>query len=125
MLLFWEPIIWLNFYNLNFISSTEIYSKTFELLFIGYFIFFIGITGLLLRHLSVIYILLSIELIFLGINVVFIAIGQINLILQMPIYVLLILTLAAAETAIMLSIIFYYHRISQTTLIDLLQYLKF
>lgn len=128
ILLFWEPIIWQydsNVLNYIYQDYLDFLTHNFELLFTGYFLFLIGVTGLLLPSMSVLYVLLSVELIFLGINIVFIAIGNLNFIIQMPIYVLLILTLAAAETAVMLSLIFLYHRLAQTTSITFLNKLKF
>ena len=95
------------------------------ILFLILLIFLAGIVGLVLNRKNILIIIISIELILLSVNLNFIifslylddVIGQI--------FVLFILTIAAAESAIGLSILTSYHRIKNTILIEKIKTLKF
>jgi len=88
------------------------------------FLFTIGVFGMFLSRKHIIIILISLELVLLSINLNFISfsihlddfLGQI--------YVLLILTVAAAETALGLAILVIYYRLRGGISIDLINLLK-
>lgn len=123
-MIFWEPILW----STIFFFSNSLSALAFYLVFgciLGYLLFFLGIIGLIIRQISLIYLLLSIELIFFGMNLNFLFLGYLLLFPYFQIIVLILLTLTAAETAIFLAIIFLYHQQFKTTDIKLLQILKY
>lgn len=73
-------------------------------------IFTIGMVGLFLHRKNVITILMSIELMLLAVNINFVAFSSYNSELSGQIFSILILTIAAAETAIGLAILIVYFR---------------
>lgn len=79
-----------------------------QVIIVGYFIFFFGIIGLIIRRISILYILIAIELIFLGINIIFIFLGYLLFLNFLQVIVLILLVLAACEAAILLSLIFIF-----------------
>jgi len=87
-------------------------------------IFCLGTFGMFLGKRDVILILISLELILLSINInfVFFSIQIDDLIGQ--IYALLVLTVAAAETAIGLAIVIVYYRLRGSISVDLINMLK-
>lgn len=123
MLFYWEPIIW----STVFFFKPHIFNFSFIFFacLLGYFLFFFGIIGLIIRQFSLIFILIAIELFFLGSNLIFLFLGFLLFQPFLQIVVLLLLTLAAAEAVVLLSIIFFYHRNFQTTDLSLLQILHF
>lgn len=121
-MLFWEPIIWDNF---ALFDNHNFHIEMLYGLYVGYFLFFIGLAGLFLRHGSLIYILIAAELMLLGINLVFLFLGLVLAEPQCHLMVLMILTIAAAETTIGLSLLFLYHQIFDSTDSSLLNKLSF
>ena len=109
-MLFWEPFIWSTFFLFDSCYFVTLqYISVFVLC--GYFLFFLGIIGIIIRQISLIFILISVELMFLGINFVFLMLSFLILQPFLQIFVIILLCLSAAETAIILSFIFVYHRL--------------
>lgn len=79
-------------------------------LIVSAFIFTIGMTGLLINRKNVISILMSIELMLLSININFVAFSVFLNELSGQVFSILILTIAAAETAIGLAILVLFYR---------------
>ena len=77
-------------------------------LFLGAILFTIGILGIFLNKKNVIIVLMSIELILLSVNINFIAFSSFSGDLSGQIFAMLTLTVAAAEAAIGLSILFVF-----------------
>lgn len=73
-------------------------------------LFIIGALGIFLNHRNVIVILMSIELMLLAVNINFIAFSQYLGDLVGQVFVLFVLTIAAAEAAIGLAILVVYFR---------------
>ena len=121
-MLFWEPIIWDNF---ALFEDHTFYIDYLYGLYVGYFLFFLGLSGLFLRYGSIIYILIASELMLLGMNLVFLFLSLILADAQCQLMVLLVLTIAAAETTIGLSLLFLFHQIFDSTDVELLMKLKF
>jgi len=86
--------------------------------------FIIGSCGMFLYRKHIINILISIELLILSTNVVFISSSIYMDDILGQIYSLMILTVAASESAIGLSIIIVYYRIRGGISIDLINLLK-
>jgi len=87
-------------------------------------IFCLGAFGMFLGRRDIILILISLELILLSINInfIFFSIQLDDLLGQ--VYALLVLTIAAAETAIGLAIVIIYYRLRGSVSIDLINLLK-
>jgi len=87
-------------------------------------LFLIGTFGMFLGRRDIILILISLELILLSVNInlVFASIEIDDILGQ--IYGLLVLTVAAAETAIGLAIVIVYYRLRGSISVDLINYLK-
>ncbi|XVN43289.1 MAG: NADH-quinone oxidoreductase subunit NuoK [Candidatus Rickettsia vulgarisii] len=73
-------------------------------------VFTIGMVGLFLHRKNVITILMSIELMLLAVNINFVAFSSYNSEISGQIFSILILAIAAAETAIGLAILIVYFR---------------
>ena len=93
-------------------------------LFVINFIFFFGIIGLFIIRKNLILLLVSIELIFLAINMNFLIFSVYLDDIVGQIYGLCILTIAAAEAAIGLSIIVVFYRLRGGISLDLIKLLK-
>lgn len=87
-------------------------------------IFFVGIMGLLLTRKHIIVLILSIELIFLAINFNFIVCSIFFDDILGQFYSLCIITIAAAESAIGLSILVIFFKLRGGISLDLINYLK-
>jgi len=87
-------------------------------------IFTIGIVGIFLNRKNVIVILMSIELILLAVNINLVAFSIFINDLSGQIFTLFILTVAAAEAAIGLTIIVVYFRNSDTIRVEEIKNLK-
>jgi NADH-quinone oxidoreductase subunit K len=85
---------------------------------IGAILFTIGVFGIFLNRKNVIIILMSIELMLLAVNINFVAFSAFLGDLVGQIFVLLILTVAAAEAAIGLAIVVVYFRNRGTIAVD-------
>tara|TARA_B100001250_G_C19251851_1_gene551062 strand:+ start:240 stop:545 length:306 start_codon:yes stop_codon:yes gene_type:complete len=79
-------------------------------LFLGAIIFTIGIIGIFLNKKNVIIILMSIELILLSISINFVAFSSYLNDISGQVFVMFILTVAAAEAAIGLAILVVFYR---------------
>lgn len=79
-------------------------------LFIAAGLFFMGMTGVIVARKNVISILMSVELMLLGININFVAFSAFLNDLVGQVFVMFILTVAAAEAAIGLAILVIYFR---------------
>ena len=91
---------------------------------IGAILFTIGVFGIFLNRKNVIIILMSIELMLLAVNVNFVAFSAFLGDLVGQIFVLLILTVAAAEAAIGLAIVVVYFRNRGTIAVDDINLMK-
>ena len=104
----------LNFFNADFIVTNQNYISLIEVLTISSLIFIIGMLGIAFNRKNLIILLMSIELMLLGISLNFVAF---SIFMEDPmgqLYAMLILTLAAAESAIGLAILVVYYRIRHT-----------
>jgi NADH-quinone oxidoreductase subunit K len=118
-MLFWEPLLWYQIDPLFYTLAVD-YVKLFHLLIVGLLLFFVGFFGILFYYerLSVIHFLLLLELILLGLNLITVVIAQYYL---NPVGFLLIfffLTLAAAESALGLSLLILFYRVREETLLQ-------
>lgn len=93
-------------------------------LIISFNIFLIGVLGICLARKHIIIILISLELILLSINFNFICGSVFFDDLLGQIYALLVLTVAAAETAIGLALLIIYYRLRGGISVDLITLLK-
>ena len=91
---------------------------------IGAILFTIGVFGIFLNRKNVIIILMSIELMLLAVNINFVAFSAFLGDLVGQIFVLLILTVAAAEAAIGLAIVVVYYRNRGTIAVDDINLMK-
>jgi NADH-quinone oxidoreductase subunit K len=91
---------------------------------IGAILFTIGVFGIFLNRKNVIVILMSIELMLLAVNINFVAFSAFLGDLVGQIFVLLILTVAAAEAAIGLAIVVVYFRNRGTIAVDDINLMK-
>ncbi len=91
---------------------------------IGAILFTIGVFGIFLNRKNVIIILMSIELMLLAVNINFVAFSAFLGDLIGQIFVLLILTVAAAEAAIGLAIVVVYFRNRGSIAVDDINLMK-
>jgi NADH:ubiquinone oxidoreductase subunit K len=123
-IVYWDPIVW----SVPFLYNTFFFSEIlliFQMCLLGYIVFFFGIIGLIIRRISIIYILIAIELMFLGLDIVFLFIGFLLYLPFLQLVVLILLVLAACEAAIILSVVYNYYRLVNTTDIFLLRLLRY
>jgi len=95
-----------------------------KFLFLSFFIFLVGVSGLFLTRKHIILLLLSVELIFLSINYNFIIFSVFMDDMLGQYYALCILTVAAAESAIGLAILVIFYRLRGGISLDLINLLK-
>jgi NADH-quinone oxidoreductase subunit K len=95
-----------------------------KFLFLSFFVFLVGVTGLFLTRKHIILLLLSVELIFLSINYNFIIFSVFMDDMLGQYYALCILTVAAAESAIGLAILVIFYRLRGGISLDLINLLK-
>ena len=93
-------------------------------LFISSALFFIGLSGIFLNRKNIIILLMSIELMLLAINFNFIIFSVFIDDIFGQIFALIILTVAAAESAIGLAILVIYYRIRGSIAIELINLMK-
>jgi NADH-quinone oxidoreductase subunit K len=93
-------------------------------LFVAALLFTIGIVGIFLNRRNVLLILMSLELILLAVNINFVAFSQYLGDLVGQVFVLFILTVAAAEAAIGLAILVIYFRNRGNIIIDDIHMMK-
>ena len=87
-----------------------IYISLNHFLFLGAILFTIGVLGIFLNKKNVIIILMSIELILLSISINFVAFSSYLNDISGQVFVMFILTVAAAEAAIGLAILVVFYR---------------
>jgi NADH-quinone oxidoreductase subunit K len=93
-------------------------------LFVTTFLFLIGLSGIFLNRKNIIILLMSIELMLLAINFNFIIFSVFLDDILGQLFALLILTVAAAESAIGLAILIIYYRIRGAIAIELINLIK-
>jgi|SRR5687768_696109 NADH-quinone oxidoreductase subunit K len=93
-------------------------------LIVGAVLFTIGVFGIFLNRKNVIVILMSVELMLLAVNINFVAFSAFLGDLVGQIFVLLILTVAAAEAAIGLAIVVVYYRNRGSIAVDDINLMK-
>ena len=89
-----------------------------DFLFISFVLFLLGVLGIILNRKNIILILIAIELILLAVNLNFIVFSVILDDLLGQVFSLLILTIAAAESAVGLAIVVIYYRVRGSILIE-------
>jgi NADH:ubiquinone oxidoreductase subunit K len=110
-MLFWEPIIWLT----PIFLTEEVLEYHLILGSIGsLMLWFSAICGLAYRRekTAIIFVFMVAEIMFLGSIMFFLLLSIIMNAAQLQVMALLVLTVAAAETAIALSLLFVYHRLT-------------
>jgi len=95
-----------------------------KILFASSVLFFIGIMGLFLTRKHIILLLLSLELVFLAINYNFLIFSVFFDDILGQLFVLCIITIAAAESAIGLAILVVFFRLRGGISLDLINLLK-
>jgi len=91
---------------------------------VNFFLFCLGLYGIILNRQNIIIILMSIELLLLSINLNFIYLSVFIDDIMGQIFSLLILTVAAAESAIGLAILVVYYRINESINVLFMNLLK-
>tara|TARA_B110001450_G_scaffold205997_1_gene196035 strand:- start:384 stop:791 length:408 start_codon:yes stop_codon:yes gene_type:complete len=89
-----------------------------DFLFISFVLFLLGVLGIILNRKNIILILIAIELILLAVNLNFIVFSVFLDDLLGQVFSLLILTIAAAESAVGLAIVVIYYRVRGSILIE-------
>jgi len=89
-----------------------------DFLFISFILFLLGVLGIILNRKNIILILIAIELILLAVNLNFIVFSVFLDDLLGQVFSLLILTIAAAESAVGLAIVVIYYRVRGRILIE-------
>jgi len=87
-------------------------------------LFFIGVLGLVLNRKNILIILMCIELMLLAINLNFVVFSVYLNDVTGYVFVLFILTIAAAESAIGLAVLTVYYRLKNTIQIDKIKNIK-
>jgi NADH:ubiquinone oxidoreductase subunit K len=123
-MLLYEPIIWFNLNDLFLLLPID-FIYLFFLLYIALAIIIIGFFGFIYQGRSIIHMLLSIELILLGLHLIIIFIVFFYNNIQGLLLLLFLMTLAAGESAIGLSLLIVFYRTRQATTIELFSRLQF
>ena len=95
-----------------------------QYLFVAMILFLIGLSGIFLNRKNIIILLMSIELMLLAINFNFIIFSVFLDDILGQLFALLILTVAAAESAIGLAILVIYYRVRGTIAIEFIDLMK-
>jgi len=93
-------------------------------LFVAMVLFLIGLSGIFLNRKNIIILLMSIELMLLSINFNFIIFSVFLDDILGQLFALLVLTVAAAESAIGLAILVIYYRVRGTIAIEFIDLMK-
>jgi NADH-quinone oxidoreductase subunit K len=93
-------------------------------LFVAMVLFLLGLSGILLNRKNIIILLMSIELMLLSINFNFIIFSVFLDDILGQLFALLVLTVAAAESAIGLAILVIYYRVRGTIAIEFIDLMK-
>ena len=91
----------------------------------NFFVFFIGLFGIILNRRNILIILMCIELVLVSLNLNFIIFSIYLDDFQGQLFSLFILTIAAAESALGLAILIIYYRIRGKILIDQIPVLRY
>lgn len=95
-----------------------------DFLLISFFLFMLGISGIVLGRKNIILMLMSIELMLLAVNLNLLIFSVYIDDLIGQLFALLVLTVAAAEAAIGLAILVIYFRIRGTILVQFIHFIK-
>ena len=93
-------------------------------LFVAMVLFLLGLSGIFLNRINIIILLMSIELMLLSINFNFIIFSIFLDDILGQLFALLVLTVAAAESAIGLAILVIYYRVRGTIAIEFIDLMK-
>ena len=93
-------------------------------LFVAMVLFLLGLSGIFLNRKNIIILLMSIELMLLSINFNFIIFSVFLDDILCQLFALLVLTVAAAESAIGLAILVIYYRVRGTIAIEFIDLMK-
>ena len=93
-------------------------------LFVAMVLFLLGLSGIFLNRKNIIILLMSIELMLLSINFNFIIFSVFLDDILGQLFALLVLTVAAAESAIGLAILVIYYRVRGTIAIEFINFMK-
>ena len=93
-------------------------------LFVAMVLFLLGLSGIFLNRKNIIILLMSIELMLLSINFNFIILSVFLDDILGQLFALLVLTVAAAESAIGLAILVIYYRVRGTIAIEFIDLMK-
>jgi NADH-quinone oxidoreductase subunit K len=93
-------------------------------LFVAMVLFLLGLSGIFLNRKNIIILLMSIELMLLSINFNFIIFSVFLYDILGQLFALLVLTVAAAESAIGLAILVIYYRVRGTIAIEFINLMK-
>jgi NADH-quinone oxidoreductase subunit K len=93
-------------------------------LFVGFSLFFIGVFGFLCNRKNILLLLLSLELMLLSVNFNFVFLSVYIDDLFGQIFTLIVLTIAAAESALGLAILISYYRVRGGITLDSVQLLR-
>lgn len=92
---------------------------------LGFILFILGILGIVVNRKNIIILLMSIELMLLAINFLLITISSVFDNIHGQLFALYILVVAAAESAIGLSILVAYYRVRGTIAVKFINLLKY
>lgn len=117
-----NPILYENIFINQFINFNNVLWTEFLSLF--YLIFLIGLSGIVFNNTNFLITMFSIEIMYLGITVCFIIISVATLDPKGQIYAILLLVIAAAESAIGLGILVVLYRFGKSIYFKTYQELK-
>jgi len=87
-------------------------------------LFLIGLSGIILNRKNILFILMSIELMLLSVNINFVTFSVYLDDIMGQLFAILVLTVAAAESAIGLAIIILYYRVRGTISVENIHFLQ-
>ena len=93
-------------------------------LILGAVLFTVGVFGILINRKNVIVILMSIELMLLAVNLNFVAFSSFQNDMVGQVFVMFVLTVAAAEVSVGLAILVAFHRLRRTIEVEDINLLK-
>lgn len=123
-MLFWEPIIWL---TPIFLTEETLEYNLILGSIASFVMWFAAICGFGFRRekTAIIFVFMLAEVMFLGIIMLLLFLSIILNAAQLQVIALLVLTVAAAETAIALSLLFVYHRLTEVATFQQFAILRF
>ncbi len=93
-------------------------------LVLGALLFTLGVFGILINRKNVIVVLMSIELMLLAVNLNFVAVSSFQNDMLGQVFVMFVLTVAAAEVSVGLAILVAYHRLRRSIQVEDINLLK-